>query len=344
MPLQSRAIVAAATERLDAALQRSPKYTKLYVAYTALQGFNNTVEKAIPVLRSGLAKGDDPSLNGILSWIYLKEGNETQAVSYYQKSLSGDVSEWCKSGMDELLAQFKNPANQRAILGQAIPVFAANASSECVATVGHIIVSTPIDQPMGQEIIAALTPIAQSKGNFELSNALLGFMSKQGQFQQIIAIGPKLLPANGAELDGYEFMMAEGIPLNIAQAHEKLGNWKQSAKFYGLLSDYHQSAFPKMMTDRGISYIASWYLGDLAWRQGKAVDAIALLQPVTTHRFSNAGSSEDQEISYRALAHNLLGEIYQSQGKKAEARQQFEAAVKASEKFQAPKDNLAKLK
>jgi tetratricopeptide (TPR) repeat protein len=344
-PLDAK-VVAAAIERLDAALQRYPKSAELYRAYANLHFQTKTLKKAIPILQAGLAKGADPYLNGIIGAIYLKEGNETQAVSYFQKNLSSNVSGLCKNWQSDVISQFKDPANQRAIVRFLVPALAEKGSSECIATIADIILATPIDKPMSQEIITFLTPIAQSKGDMALSNALLKLIYKQGQFQQITAIGPKLLPANGVELDDYEFMMAESIPFKIAQAYEKLGNWEQAAKFYGLLSDYHKVAYPKSLTDRGISLVTSWHLGNLAWQQGNAAAAIALLQPVVNHSLSHWDGSmgEDNDISYRALAHNLLGEIYQSQGKKAEAKQQFEAAVKMSEKFQTPKDNLAKLK
>lgn len=338
-------VTAEAIAKIESALQRHPIHNDLYNAYGSLQSYNKTIEKAIPVLQAGLTKGADrATLNAWLGGIALQTGNEPQALKYFQQSISESAATWCNLG-GSIDKEFKNPANQRAILRLIISALAANGSENCISRIDDIAFNTPTGQQMPQEIITALTPIAQSKTNFELSNLLLKLMRQQGQFKEITTIGPKLLPANGVELDAYQLMMAENIPSSIAQAHEKLGNWQQSAKFYDLLNEYHKG-YPKMMTDRGTSYIASWHLGNLAWKQKKAPEAIALLMPVTTHRLAgNTALMEDgSEVSYQALAHNRLGEIFQSQGKKAEAKQQFEAAIKASAKFQTPKDNLAKLK
>jgi predicted negative regulator of RcsB-dependent stress response len=73
--------------------------------------------------------------------------------------------------------------------------------------------------------------------------------------------------------------------------------------------------------------------------------AIAALQQVTQHPLADWKVSVDKggETSYRALAYNLLGEIYKFRGKSVEARQQFEAAIRADKNFQTPHNHLATL-
>jgi tetratricopeptide (TPR) repeat protein len=248
--------------------------------------------------------------------------------------------------MAERFKVFKQPEQQRAILNLMIQSLNFDRDNQCSTWLAQIGLDPAMNQRFGKEMITAITPIAQSNSNITIHQLLLDLMQKQKQYTAITEIGPKLLPSNGAELDLVQFLTAETMPLTIAKAHERLGNLDQAMKFYELLGEYHRQIYGMSLTERNISYITSWHLGRLAWKQGKADQAIALLRPVTTHKLADWGATMDDgsEVSYRALAYNLLGEIFQSQGKKAEAKQQFEASAKADKGFQTPKDNLAKLK
>jgi tetratricopeptide (TPR) repeat protein len=119
--------------------------------------------------------------------------------------------------------------------------------------------------------------------------------------------------------------------------HENLGNLGQAETFYKLLGEYSQVAYGKRSPEYA-NHIMDWHLGRIAWKSGQSVEAIKRLQNVIAKQRGLTFHTIDGDfIAYHALAHNLLGEIYQSQGKQAAAKQQFEAAIKATPEFRAPR-------
>jgi tetratricopeptide (TPR) repeat protein len=341
-------VFATTIARVEAAMRQFPKAVELYEAYAYLHTKANLdPKKALPALEAGLAQGADPAVLHILVGdIHLLSGSEAQAMQTYQKIVQAKSPLLCKSNMAERFKVVKQPEQQRALLNLLLQSVAFDSADDCPDDLTQIVLHPPINQQFGPEATAAIAPIAQSRASVELRTLYLQLLQSQKQYGQIVQVGPQLLPTAATELELYNFLVAENLPLIIASAHEKLGNLDQAIRFYQLLGEYHKVSYTPSVAERDISYVASWHLGRVAWKQGKAQEAIALLRPVTTHSLSNWSLQQEDgsEVSYRALAHNLMGEIFQSQGKTTEAKQQFEASAKADQAFKTPRENLAKLK
>jgi tetratricopeptide (TPR) repeat protein len=345
-PLDPKTIATTA-QRLETAIAQFPQNIALYDTYTNLYIKTKAPQKALPILQAGLKKGaNNPQLHYLIGDIHLLSGAESAAMGSYQKIVEAKVP-LCKANMAERFSGLKSPEQQRKMLNWMIQSLQFDSEEPCVEWLAQIGYNPAMNQRFGQEMIAAIRPIAESKNDLGVRALLLGLMQQQQQYEQIVQLGPKFLAADGVQLEVDEFIFyAEGMPRRIAEAHEKLGNLDQAARFYTLAGEYEKQVYSNLPIAQRVSYAANWHLGRIAWQQGKAPKAIALLQTVTAHRLSDwkLTGSDGKEVSYRALAHNLLGEIFQSQGKKAEAKQQFEASAKADTTFQTPKDNLAKLK
>jgi predicted negative regulator of RcsB-dependent stress response len=339
-------VVAMTAQQLETAIDQFPQEIALYETYTNLYYKSNNPQKALPILQAGLTKGTNTSrLHNLMGNIYLLSGDESAAISSYQKVIQAKAP-LCQDNMAETFSGLKSTEHQRTLLKMLIQSLEFDREDSCVSYLAQIGYDPTMNQRFGQEMIAAIRPIAESKNNLAVHAVLLGLMQQQQQYEQIVQLGPKFLAADGVQLEVDEFVFyAEGMPRRIAEAHEKLGNLDQAAKFYALSGEYEKQIYRNLPISQRISYAANWHLGRIAWQQGKAPKAIELLQTVTAHRLSDwkLTGSDGKEVSYRALAHNLLGEIFQSQGQKAAAKQQFEAAVKADAQFQTPKDNLVKL-
>jgi lipopolysaccharide biosynthesis regulator YciM len=338
-------VMAQLLQRLETAIQQHPQELKLYTFYTEVaRKANLPTQKLLPIYQAGLSKGANPQmLNYFMGDAYLFSGQETQALSQYQKVIQGKMS-LCIDEMDELLEPrfnaFKRPENKRAMLNLIMRSMTVEKPEWCTGMLSDIGFKPETGKQFSQDIITGLLPIARTSPSFDVRSLLLGLMRDQKQYAEIVKLGPELLPANGASLSSDEYWYARMLPVQIAEAYENLGNLDQAAKFYNLFSDYARSlSQPEFYYQT--NHINSWNLGRLAWKGGKADQAIKLLQSITADQRMTLTYND---IAYRALAHNLLGEIFQSQGKKAEAKREFEAAVKVDEKFQTAKDNLAKLK
>jgi tetratricopeptide (TPR) repeat protein len=336
--------VAIAIQQVEAAIKQNPQSGPLYELYRDLYSKTKTPQKAIPVLQAGFAKGVEAArLNYLIGDAYLLAGEVDSAIDHYQKVVQAKTA-LCWGNMTERVEGLKTTEQQRTMLNLMLQSIRFKGGEECTSSLAAIGFNPEMNQRFGKEMIVAITPIAQQSKNIELRRVLLGLMVRQKQYAEIIEIGPKLLPNNGTELPLYEYLVAEAIPLYIAEAHENLGNLEQAAKFYKLLDEYSQVSRGNQSLEL-TTHIMDWHLGRIAWKSGKSAESIKRLQNVIAkQRGLTLQTIDGNEIAYHALAHNLLGEIYQSQGKKVEAKQQFEAAMKAAPEFRAPKDNLAKLK
>jgi tetratricopeptide (TPR) repeat protein len=340
--------VAIAIQQVEAAIKQNPQSGPLYELYRDLYSKTKTPQKAIPVLQAGFAKGAEAArLNYLIGDVYLLAGDVDSAIGHYRKVVQAKTA-LCWGNMIERFEGLKNPEQQRAMLNLMIQSLTLKGGEECIQELGVIGFNPEMNQRFGKEMIAAITPIAQSSKDISLQRVLLGLMIRQKQYAEITKIGPKLLPDNGIELTQFEYIEATHMPWYIAEAHENLGSFRQAETFYQLLGEYSQASLFGRSSEYSKEYanhIMDWHLGRIAWKSGKSVEAVKKLQNVIAkQRGLTFETLDGNEIAYHALAHNLLGEIYQSQGKKAEAKQQFEAAIKATPEFRAPKDNLAKLK
>lgn len=340
--------VAIAIQQVEAEIKQNPQSSPLYELYKDLHQKAKTPKKALPILQAGFAKGAEAArLNYLIGDAYLLAGEVDSAIRHYQKVVQAKTA-LCWGNMTERFEGLKTPEQQRAMLNLMLQSLTLKGGEECVSDLGAIGFNPEMNQRFGKEMIAAITPIAQSSKDIALRRMLLGLMIRQKQYAEITKIGPKLLPDNGTELMQFEYIEATYMPWYIAESHENLGNLRQAETFYQLLGEYSQIPLFGRSSEQAEEYanhIMDWHLGRIAWKSGKSVEAIKRLQNVIEkQRGLQLSTLEGNEIAYHALAHNLLGEIYQSQGKKAEAKQQFEAAVKAEPEFRAPKDNLAKLK
>jgi tetratricopeptide (TPR) repeat protein len=335
--------VAIAIQQVEAAIKQNPQSGPLYELYRDLHSKTKTPQKAIPLLQAGFAKGAEAArLNYLIGDTYLLAGEIDSAIGHYQKVVQAKTA-LCWGNMTERFKGLKTTEQQRTMLNLMIQSIRFKGGEECTSSLVAIGFNPEMNQRFGKEMIAAITPIAQSSEDISLRRMLLGLMIRQKQYAEITKIGPKLLPSNGAELTQFEYLEAEYALWHIAEAHENLGNLSQAETFYRLLGEYSQVAYGKQSPEYA-DHIMDWHLGRMAWKSGKSVEAIKRLQNVIAKQSGlTLHTIEGNFIAYHALAHNLLGEIYQSQGKKAEAKQQFEAAVKASPEFRSPKDNLAKL-
>jgi predicted negative regulator of RcsB-dependent stress response len=340
--------IATTVQRLEGAIAKFPNNIDLYDTYANLHIRTKAPQKALPILQAGLKQGADKiQLRYLIGDAHLLSGGETEALGSYQKIVEARVP-LCKINMAERFKALKDPGQQRTMLNWMIQSLEFDSKDSCATWLAQISTDPGMNQRFGQEMITAIKPIAESKNSIEVRQLLLGIMRRQQQYEQIVQLGPKFLPANGVELEGLDFFIAEAMVLTIAKAHEKLGNLDQAAQFYTVLGEYDKQVVDaRKPTDQRISYAANWHLGRIAWQQKKAYQAIKLLQTVVDHPLSDwkpEGDDDSEGNSYRALAHNLLGEIFQSQGHPVAAKRSFEAAVKADQNYQLPKENLAKLK
>jgi predicted negative regulator of RcsB-dependent stress response len=340
--------IATIVQRLEGAIAKFPNSIDLYDTYANLHIKTKAPQKALPILQAGLKRGADKiQLHYLIGDAHLLSGGETEALGSYQKIVEAKVP-LCKSNMAERFKALKGPEQQRTMLNWMIQSLEFDSEDPCAAWLAQISNDPAINQRFGQEMITALKPIAESKNSIEVRQLLLGILRRQQQYEQIVQLGPKFLPANGVELEGLDFFIAEAMVLTIAKAHEKLGNLDQAVKFYTVLGEYDKQVVDaRKPAGQRISYAANWHLGRIAWQQRKASQAIKLLQTVVDHPLSDwkpEGDDGSEGNSYRALAHNLMGEILQSQGNPVAAKRSFEAAVKADQNYQLPKENLAKLK
>jgi predicted negative regulator of RcsB-dependent stress response len=340
--------IATTVQRLEGAIAKFPNNIDLYDTYANLHIKTKAPQKALPILQAGLKKGADKiQLRYLIGDAHLLSGGETEALGSYQKIVEAKVP-LCKSNMAERFKVLKGPEQQRTMLNWMIQSLEFDSEAPCAAWLAQISNDPAMNQRFGQEMITAIKPIAESKNSIEVRQLLLGILRRQQQYEQIVQLGPKFLPANGVELEGLDFFIAEAMVLTIAKAHEKLGNLDQAAKFYTVLGEYDKQVVDaRKPSGQRISYAANWHLGRIAWQQKKASQAIKLLQTVVDHPLSDwkpEGDDGSEGNSYRALAHNLMGEIFQSQGNPVAAKRSFEAALKADQNYQLPKENLAKLK
>jgi tetratricopeptide (TPR) repeat protein len=341
-------IVEIAIQQVAAEINQNPQSSPLYELYGSLHTKAKTPQNALPVLQAGLAKGAEAAkLNYLIGDAYLVSGEADRAIAHYQKVVQAKTA-LCWGDMSERFEGLKTTEQQRTMLNLMIQSLTLKGSEECTDGLIMIGFNPEMNQRFGKEMITAITPIAQSSKDISLRRTLLGLMIRQKQYAEITQIGPKLLPDNGIELTQFEYIEATHMPWYIAEAYENLGSFRQAETFYQLLGEYSQASLLGRSSEYSKEYanhIMDWHLGRIAWKSGRSVEAIKRLQNVIAkQRGLQLSTLDGNYIAYHALAHNLLGEIYQSQGKKAEAKQQFEAAVKAEPEFRAPQDNLAKLK
>ncbi|NJM46918.1 MAG: tetratricopeptide repeat protein [Alkalinema sp. RU_4_3] len=281
----------------------------------------------------------------MLGMFYLANKAEDKAIIEYQKFVQANRSLCSARNSAESNALIRL-GPKREFLDLIIQSLAFDRDGSCIEMLSAIAYAVNDDQKFSQDVIARLTPIVQSTSDLSLRSLFLSFLAGQKQYRQIIAIAPKFLPSSDVELNDDLFRQAGRMVYMIADAHEEVGDLDQAIRLYEMSSAYQKQLDDNNDTNRSNSLVLSWDLGRVNWKQGKVPQAIALLQSVTKHEQSQRTRRLDDgsNVSFRALAHNLLGEIFQSQGKKAEAKQQFEAAIKATDTFQTPKDNLAQLR
>ncbi|NJM46920.1 MAG: hypothetical protein HC860_12820 [Alkalinema sp. RU_4_3] len=304
--------------------------------FTRSPGFKPQVlDKAIQNLTEAAKRyPQETALHQMLGDLQVFAGKEAQAIATYQTIVQAKAS-LCDPDISEQFAQLKRPENQRKLLNLVIQSFAFDKTQSCPFRLSHLAFGSNSSRKFDREIIAAIAPMTQPNSSITLRSLQIGLMNRQKQYTQIVKLGPTYLPFANDQFDMIDLSTAATLPFSIARAHEELGNRDQALAFYELLGEYQKQTQEE--------YESNWHLGRMAWQQKDAPKAIALLQSVTQHKWSvmTQKQADDSEVSFRALAHNLLGEIFQSQGKKAEAKQQFEAAIQATATFPAPKANLA---
>ncbi len=336
-------------DRLITAQKNFPKSPQISIHLAGLYSYSKQPDQAIAALQQGLKNGGDrKEFNLMIGNIELVLNNKPdRALRYYQNvaKIGGDYL--CQSlygfssFMEPLVSQGK-ALEAFGLLKSTLQQSSGEAQSNCIMNLYQL---SDLHRPLRKETIALVRPIILAEKEIksvelmELTNRMV----EEKQYADVIALGDRLL----AEKRSVPFLSM----FAIAQSAKELKDFEKAEKWYldaEALSAKRRipksttaaNSYPKLLSR------VRWHIGTIRLAQGKTDEAIEQFKlSISTQAFSTPESINGESVSYKAIAHNSLGEIYLSQGKLKDAQSHFESSIKESKNlYAAPKQNLAKLR
>jgi tetratricopeptide (TPR) repeat protein len=358
--------------------KKFPKNARVYAALGLIKGFQATPGKiSLPIMRQsleqGLANGADPK--AIYAWLgdLDSASQPVQAIESYQKAVDSG-GDFCDVQYRSYLALnliYKGSAKpvdaesttKLADLSGLLPLIEKSLKShqsfESQSTCFYSLVLIEQINPQlklkilqtGKAAIAnfdrtlrEVDPINYFVSIYTAPGYLLKWMIQEKQYAEAIQLGDQLFT---------KFPRAWDLLFLVGQAYQETQQWTKATDAYQrseavLVKEL--AWWPKKYPRSDISAMHRWQLGLVAEAQGNTDGAIDHFQ-LATQGIGNDMSffsmvfydrNIDQRWNYKALAHNRLGEIFFSRGQKAQAIQQFRAAIKEEGRYQRAIDNLKK--
>jgi tetratricopeptide (TPR) repeat protein len=358
--------------------KKFPKNARLYAALGWAKGFQASPGKiSSPIIRQsleqGLANGADPKT--IYAWLGDLDSvsQPIQAIDFYQKAVDAG-GDFCGVQYRSFLAfnivskGLTKPIEARsttklANLSGLLPLIEKSLKSQqSYESQSTCFSSLMLIEQVNPELKSKILQTGKAAiANFDRTlrepdpanyfgsiytspSYLLKWMIEEKQYAEAIQLGDQLFT---------KFPRAWDLMFLVGQAHQETKQWAKAIDAYQRSEAVfvkELSWFAKKYPRSDISAMHRWQLGLVAEAQGDIDGAINHFQLATQGIGNNSSflsivfddNSEDQKWNFKLLAHNRLGEIFLKRGQKAEAIQQFRAALKEGSRYQRAIDNLKK--
>ncbi len=335
-------------DRLITAQTTFPQSPQISMHLAGLYSYSKQPDQAIAALKQGLKNGGDrQEFDLMLGNVELMLNNQPdRALRYYQNVVKIGDDYLCESAygfsffLEPLVSQGK-AQEAFALLKSTIQKSSGKAQHNCIMNLYQL---SDLHPPLRKETITLIRPIvlAEREINQSVIMELTDLMVQEKQYADVIALGDRFV----AEQRSVPFLSMFAIAKSAKELKdfEKAEKWYLAAEARSARSRTPKSttaadSYPKLLSS------VRWHIGTIRLAQGKTDEAIEQFKlAISTQAFSTPESINGESVSYKAIAHNSLGEIYLSQGKLKEAQSQFESSIQESKNlYAAPKQNLAKV-